>query len=349
MDQQFKLTAGCFSRDVARSKLSALRYGIDPLRAYTRLDELLADESDQLDAIVVLTPQDQHFSHVQACLNAGVPVICEKALVTTASEAVQIRDQLQRSSGYLAVTYNYTGYPMVRELRSMVQAGILGRIVQVQIEMPQEGFSRLSQDGSRILPQSWRLRDGFVPTLSLDLGSHVHMMVKFLTGSTPEKLVAISSTRGNFPEVIDNVCCITRYSDGLDCMLWYGKTALGCRNGLRVRLFGEQGSAEWIQESPEHLHVSDRTGGRFVLDRTSNSVRIANLSRYQRFKAGHPAGFIEAFANYYFDLALDLRRRRGDVSRTRSEYSFGVEESIEGLRMLEAIARSSANNCWEDI
>lgn len=116
-----------------------------------------------LDAVIVVTPQGQHGVHVSDCLEAGLPVICEKALVTSSSEALTIRDQLTEKNGFLAVTYNYTGYPMIREIKNMIASGMLGRIQQVQMEMPQEGFARVAEDGTPIKPQEWRLRDGMIP------------------------------------------------------------------------------------------------------------------------------------------------------------------------------------------
>lgn len=349
MDHRFELVAGCFSRNAERSRNSAIKYGIEPSHAYSDLDELLNEEAGMLDAILILSPQDQHFEHVMGCLNAGVPVVCEKALVGSSSEALKIQNLLAKKNGFLAVTYNYTGYPMVRELKRMVEVGALGKIQQIHIEMPQEGFARLSAEGDPIIPQDWRLHDGFVSTLSLDLGVHLHMMVRFLTSATPEKVVAISSSKGNFPEVVDNVSCLVRYSGGIDCSIWYSKTAYGYRNGLRVRIFGDQGAAEWVQENPEYIYYADNAGGKFCLDRASKSIHVANQARYQRFKAGHPAGFIEAFSNYYFDVADALHDYYYFGRCEFNQYTFGIDESLQGLLMLEAIARSSFSNNWEPV
>ena len=163
MDQRFELVAGCFSREQEKSYDSALKYGIDPSRAYSDLNTLLNEEAGKLDAVVILTPQDQHGSQVVSILNAAIPVICEKALVTSSCEAAEIRKCLVQRKGFLAVTYNYTGYPMVRELKHMVESGILGQIQQLHIEMPQEGFARMSPDGTPIVPQEWRLRGKLCP------------------------------------------------------------------------------------------------------------------------------------------------------------------------------------------
>jgi predicted dehydrogenase len=349
IDQCYDLVAGCFSRDIDKSRATAAEYGVDRQRAYSNLAVLLQNESKNLDAVIVVTPQDQHGAHVSDCLEAGLPVICEKALVTTSSEALAIRNQLAERNGFLAVTYNYTGYPMIRECKHMIASGMLGKIHQVQMEMPQEGFARVAADGAPIQPQEWRLRDGTIPTLSLDLAVHLHMMVRFLLDATPEEVVALSSSNGNFPEIIDSTQCLVRYSDGVHCGIWFSKVALGYRNGLRLRIFGDKGAAEWVQENPEYLHYADNKGTKMVMDRSCQGILIANKPRYQRFKAGHPAGFLEAFANYYFDIAEALVAYRSTGRVDLGGYVFGVEESIEGLKMLEAIALSSQSHKWESV
>lgn len=351
MDQRFELVAGCFSRNLEANQSAALKYGINPNRAYYSLDKLLEAETDEVDVIAIMTPQDQHGQQVKSCLAAGLPVICEKALVASVGEAIAIKEQLS-NRGFLAVTYNYTGYPMLRELKHMIKQGCFGSIQQIHMEMPQEGFSRVGIAGTPVVPQEWRLRDGPIPTLSLDLGVHLHMMVRFLTGERPEEVVATSNAYGNFKQITDNVSCIARYSNNLNCNIWYSKTALGYRNGLKLRIFGENGSAEWVQENPEYLQLADNTGGKMIIDRASNEIKIANLSRYMRFKSGHPAGFIEAFANYYYDVADALEQyshNKHNKNSFANEYVFGIEESLEGLQMLDAIAKSSINKRWEKV
>ena len=214
--------------------------------------------------------------------------------------------------------------------------------------MPHDGFARFGSDGSPLVPQAWRLRDGRVPTISLDLGVHLHMMVRFLTDETPVEVVATSNTYGNFGQVVDNVSCLARYTNNLNCNIWYSKTALGYRNGLKLRLFGEQGAAEWVQENPEYLTLTDHYGTKSVVDRASRDIKVANQGRYARFKVGHPAGFVEAFANYYCDTADALAAHLAGQS-VAGEYVFGIEDALQGLRVLEAIADSSANRCWATV
>jgi predicted dehydrogenase len=349
LDNHFELIAGCFSLDRVVNERTAQEYGIPREHVYNDLDMLLQSEMQEIDVIVVLTPTDQHAGQVARCLDAGIPVICEKSLATSSDEVRDIKMAKESSDGFLLVTYNYLGYPMLRELRHMVRQGELGRIQQVHVQMPQEGFERLTENGDPIVPQEWRLRDSFVPTISLDLGVHLHMLTYYLTGEKPLSVVASSSTYGNFGQIVDNVSCIAKYSGGVTSNIWYSKTALGERNGLKVQLFGDRGSAKWVQEYPENLHIANNQGSRWVVDRASPGVTVANQSRYTRFKAGHPAGFIEAFANYYCDAADALTRYRKTGRQEDYEDCFGVEEAYEGLRLLESIAASSVSERWESL
>jgi len=346
LDQRFELVAGCFSRHQDENRASAVAYGLDESRIYGDLETLVAREQDRIDAIVILTPTNQHFEQVRYCLEKGVAVICEKALVSSAGQAQALQALVAAHRGFLAVTYNYTGYPVLRELKHMVNEGRFGRVQQIRLEMPQEGFSKLNENGEPFRPQGWRLQDGAVPTVSLDLGVHLHMMARFLTDEQPLSVVAMSQSFGNFSGLIDTVACLAEYSGGLACQIWYTKTALGQRNGLKLELYGERGSAIWVQEDPEHLQLSDQYGERTIVDRASPRVRVANATRYTRFKAGHPAGFIEAFGNYYFDVADALLAFQETGQCRETPYVFGVDSVIEGVRMLEAVAASSRDRQW---
>lgn len=344
IDGHFRVDAGCFSRRPDINAETAQAYGIPQERTHASWQGLLEKERDALDALVVLTPTPDHRGIVIAALDAGFPVICEKALAVSSDECGQISAAVARNEGFLAVTYNYSGYPMVRELRRMIADGSLGTLQQIHLEIPQEGFLR---EGAA--PQVWRLRDYAVPTVSLDLGVHVHHLVHFLTGGkAPLEVVGDQSTYGHFSEIVDNVYCLAHYEDRLQVQSWFGKTALGNRNGLRIRVMGSLASAEWFQMQPEDLQLNQADGRRVLIDRGSNDADVARQMRYNRFKAGHPSGFIEAFANLYADIGGRLRQFKSGED-TPSAFVYGARESEEGLRFLEAISRSAQTRKWETV
>ena len=334
MDGHFQLAAGCFSRDEVLNRKTGLAWGIDENKIYQDALTLLEREHSQLDAVVILTPTPAHHDILLACLEYPLPIICEKAMVSSVTEAEEIQQRVDQTTSSLYVTFNYTGSPMVRELRQRLLSGALGRIQQVMGEMPQEGFSRCRSDGSIALPQTWRRTDHSIPTVSLDLGVHAHQLVEFLTDKCALDVYAVNSHFARVPDVVDTVNIVSRYTDDVICNYWYGKAALGYRNGLRIRVFGTQGSAEWLQMEPEYLRMADIHGNVSIIDRTAADNTIANQERYCRFKAGHPAGFIEAFANYYCDLAAALRGEK-------NEYAVGSDVALEGLAFLEQANKSA--------
>jgi predicted dehydrogenase len=346
MDECWRLGAGCFSTHTEANLTTGHAWGIESDRIYRTHTEMLAAEQGRLDAVAILTPTPSHAEIVISALRYGYPVICEKALATSSAEVKSILAAIKEYRGYLTVTYNYTGYPMVRELQGIVQSGRLGQLQQIHIEMPQEGFLRLDGNGNRAEPQEWRLHDGIVPTISLDLGVHIHQMIKFLSGERPVELVAMNNKFGLFSEIIDNTMCIAKYSGGIDCQIWFCKTALGNSNGLRVRVYGDKGSAEWYQLQPETLVIYDNRGRKSILERSSVDLILANDRRYNRFKAGHPAGFIEAFANLYHDIAYDIHQFRTN-RKSNSPFVFGADLALEGLEMLETIAQSAKDKEWK--
>jgi predicted dehydrogenase len=344
LDGQFRVDCGCFSRRPEVNEETARTYGIPAERTHGTWHALLENEKQSLDAIVVLTPTPDHKEVVIAALDAGYPVICEKALTVSSEACRSIGAAVARNTGFLAVTYNYSGYPMVRELRRMMADGDLGRIQQIHIEIPQEGFLRQAA-----APQAWRLKDYAVPTVSLDLGVHAHHLVHFLTGGkAPLEVMGDQGTYGQFSDIVDNVYSLAHYEDDLRVQSWFGKTALGNRNGLRIRVYGSLASAEWFQMQPEDLLFSQADGRRMLIDRGSGDADLARQLRYNRFKSGHPSGFIEAFANLYTDIAEQLRQHKSGVM-ARSDFVYGVDESEEGMRFLEAISRSAHTRQWEAV
>ena len=326
--------------------MAAETYGIPVSRLHESLETLLAKESGAIDAVVILTPTPDHYRMVEQSLQKNFPVICEKALAMTSKEARALQALSQAKGGFLAVIYNYSGYPMVRELRSMIREGVLGDILHFQAEMPQEGFLRTDDKGYKPVPQEWRQKDGPVPTIHLDLAVHLHELIYYLTGERPIEVVANQASRGWFP-VIDNVSCLARYSNDVQGQLWFSKCALGHRNGLRLRIYGSKASAEWYQHNPEEVFVSFADGRRQIVDRASNA-KVSSLPRYNRFKVGHPAGFNEALANLYVDIHAALTGYKA-TARQESDEVFGAELAIEGLEFLEALVKSCTNGTWQKV
>lgn len=345
MDFRWEPVAGCFSRNKDINMKSAEYYRIKPTHVYDNWMKMLDEERGEIDAVLVASPIPSHYEMVKSALRLGVPVICEKALTDSLNNGEELDDIVKKEKGFLALTYNYTGYPMVRELRNMIQLGSFGKIISFVFEMPQETYLSLNVDGKPLIPQGWRLEDREIPVLYLDLATHMHQMLTYITGRRIEKVIAKEGSYGNYP-VVDDVMVLCECEKDLSGLLWFSKAAIGERNGLKVRINGTNKSATWVQTNPEELIVCSSNGERKIMDRKDTSVVIASQQRYNRFKAGHPDGFLEAFANIYFDIADCLKQYKKDGYWESNEI-FGSDFAVEGLKLLAAIRRSTKTKKWE--
>jgi len=341
MDNKYEIVAGCFSKNEDINKKTADIYGVE--KFYRNLEDLIKYEKNNIDVISILTPIPNHKEEVIYCIKNNIPVICEKALTTSYENALEIKRSLDEYNGFLAITYNYTGYPMIRELKEIIKNGALGDIIHIDIQMPQESFLKVDKNNNPLKPQEWRLKDYEIPTIYLDLGTHLHDLISFLIEKEPLEVTAINNIYGYF-NVVDDVRGVVKYYDDIIANYWFSKSALGHTNGLKVHIYGKKGSAYWCQLEPENLYLYDNKGNKKIMDRASSECIIANQERYNRFKAGHPAGFIEAFANYYYDIAEMLLSNQQD-----NKYVFGIDNALEGFMLLESMNESNKLKDWVNV
>jgi predicted dehydrogenase len=346
IDGLFKVVAGSFSRNHETNLKSAINFGVDPSRVYSDHARLISNEAKNIDAIVVLTPTSSHTSPVIDALNASIPVICEKTLTANIHDAVLIRNTENEKNGFLAVTYNYSGYPAVRELREIIRSGQIGKVLHFTAEMPQEGYLRLNASGEKLQPQNWRQIDGEVPMIYLDLGSHLHQLTTYILGMKPVSIFATEQKYGLYP-VIDSVSALVTYENGVNGNFFFGKTMLGYRNGLKIRVFGDKGALEWTQSDPEKIQFAFANGRIEMRDRGYEASEFSS-SRYSRFKVGHPAGYIEAFANLYIDIHAGLTQYF-KVGAWSSEHIVGSEFSLDGLKFLLEMHKSAVKGCLSNL
>jgi len=344
ISNKFNLVAGCFSIVPKENKISSLEYGVAIDRTYGNLELLIAGEKNYIDAVVVLTPTNLHYEHVCRLIKAKIAVICEKSLCTSIQHANNIKKLLLKQGGFLTSTYNYCGYPMVREIKNHLKTNRIGKIHQINIQMPQQSFIKNNKSRTNS-PQAWRLIDYEIPTLSLDLGIHIHSLIYFMIGSNATNVISSSNTYGKFKQIIDDIKVIAEFPDNITSSIWYSKSALGENNGLQLKIFGSQGAIHWVQESPDIFTLISDNGEKKIVTISDNEIKIANQSRYQRFKAGHPTGFIEAFANLYEDIHESLVSFKNKV-KDENEYVFNIDYPINGLKLLDAINKSSINKKW---
>lgn len=348
LDNRFVVVGGAFSRDAQVNQQTGAQWNIPASQIYQDWRELITQERQNFDAVVLLTPTPHHVEVLQELLQQNIPIICEKALAAGPTELEQLADYYQPAKHFLAVTFNYSGYAMVRELKQLIKNGKFGQVQKIHLEMPQEGFKRPPDiAGKKSSPQAWRLQDYEVPTICLDLGVHLHHLSSYLLELEPESTVAQFANHSDYPGLIDDVQMLLKYPQRITGSMWMSKTAIGNRNGLKVRVFGTEGSACWYQLNPDELELHYNDGRRETLDR-AGQCEYAGQFRYNRMKPGHPTGFVEAFANLYQDIhtALSAYLQGRD---SQNEYVFGFQQAMQGLQLFKAAAQSAQSGQWQSV
>ena len=342
MDNRFKVVAGAFSTNQKINENTASLWHI--AKVYDDWKDLIKQEKEHVDAVVILMPTPLHLNVILELLAHDIPIICEKSLVTSLDEMETIKKNYDCNRHFLAVTNNYSGYPMVRELQKKIQNKALGDILHIRLKMPQESFLRPPK--SVKYPQKWRLKDGFIPMINLDLGAHLHHLAYFLLQEEPVKIMATYDQFSKY-DVVDDVNMFLAYGSGIKGNFWLSKTALGNRNGLHIEIYGSKASAAWHQENPEKLEFSYSSGQKTIIDRGSDLDMMPN-ALYNRMTPGHPAGFIESFANLYNDIADELDAFKQNT-KSCTEYVYGVEHAGKGINLLHSASISNKNKAWINI
>ncbi|MBT0670913.1 Gfo/Idh/MocA family oxidoreductase [Novosphingobium profundi] len=337
MDREIELVAGAFSSDAARSRLAGSAYGIDPDRAYPDLATMLAREAerdDGIDFVAVTTPNFHHLPAVRAALAAGVAVICDKPATATLEEAREMARLVAESGVPFALTYTYSGYPLVREARSRIAAGELGAIRKVLVEYPQ-GWLAGEAAGKQA---EWRLdpaRAGLGGCIA-DIGVHAFQLAEFVTGLTVSELLA--DLGAVVPgRVLDDDCQILlRFANGARGCLLASQISVGERNGLRLRVYGEKAGLDWKQECPNELRLMHLDGRTELIQAGDAALGPAALAA-SRTPGGHPEGYLEAFANLYRDFARMLRGEEGALVP-------GMADGLRGMQLIDTAVRASREN-----
>lgn len=346
LDDQYVLVAGALSSDPSRARQSGVDLGLAAERTYIDYEEMAEREGarpDGIQAVSIVTPNDSHFAIAKAFLEAGIHVICDKPLTTSVEDAAALVDLAARQERILAVTYNYSGTPLIRQARSMVSEGLLGKIRMVNVEYVQDWLSTaLEETGQK--QAEWRTdpaRSGAGGCIG-DIGTHAFHLACFVTGLELEQLSAELIAFVDGRRLDDNAQVWLRFKGGARGSLWASQIAPGNENTLRLRIYGDRGGIEWCQEDPNTLHhtsVGEPT--RRITRAGSGAVDAA--TRLTRTPAGHPEGYLEAFANIYSEVAIAIRAHAsGNAINSEMSYPTG-EDGLAGVRFIEAAVNSSRN------
>src|SRR6266481_2468155 len=333
LDDRFELVAAALSSNPERSRAAALDLHIAAERAYGSFAEMAAGEAkrpDRIDAVSIVTPNHLHFAPAKAFLEAGIHVICDKPLTTTVEDALALAEIVRRSGLIFGLTHNYTGYPLVRQAREMIQAGELGGIRVVQVEYAQDWLATpLEQTGQK--QAAWRTdpaQSGPAGSLG-DIGTHAYNLACFVTGLRCDQVAADVSIFVPGRRLDDNVQMLLRFDGGARGMLWASQVATGNENYLRFSPYGKP-----------PVTISRAGAG-----------ATASAKHASRIPSGHPEGYLEAFAQLYADLAEQIAARNaGRAPAPSSLLVPSVDDGVAGVRFISAVLESSRQNAaWVNL
>lgn len=351
LDDDWELVAGALSADPERARRSGIELRLEAERCYTGYTTMARAEAaraDGIDAVAIVTPNHLHHPVAVAFLDAGIPVITDKPLCNTMVEAHDLARRVGVSGKFFAVTYNYTGYPMVRQAQEIVASGLIGRLRSVQVEYAQDWLTtNVESTGQK--QAEWRTdpdRSGAGGAIG-DIGTHAFNLAEFITGARCVELAADLASFVPGRRVDDNAQMLLRFEGGARGSLWASQVAPGSENGLAIRVFGETGSLSWRQEHPNQLRHAPYGATPTVITRGGPGAG-PSAARATRIPAGHPEGYLEGFAQLYRDIAAQLRARiAGETPDPATMLVPGIVAGLRGMAFISAaVASSRANAAW---
>jgi len=350
-DDRYVLVTGVFASDAERSRDFASTLDIAPDRRYGSWQEMVEQEAqrkDGLEVVSIMTPNSSHYSIAKAFLEHGIDVICDKPLTTDVEQALELMHLVHQTHRVFGVTYCYSGYPMVRQARVMVHDGALGTIRLVQVEHA-SGWASTLLEAEGHKQAVWRTTPSIAGKSSVvgDLGTHAHHLARFITGLEITEVSAELSSIVPGRQVDDNAHIKLRFNNGAKGMMWVSMVATGHLHGLRIRVYGEKGSLEWVQEQPNELVLRPVDGPYQTLARGFSWLSPA-AQRASRLWPGHPEGYLAAFANIYSDIADAILAQRDGVEADPLAYLFPtVEDGVLGVKFVDAtVASDQQGGCW---
>jgi predicted dehydrogenase len=349
MDGLIELVCGAFSSHPDNARESGRLLFLPEDRAYLSYEDMLEKESrlpeaTRMDFVSIVTPNYLHFAPAMLALEKGFPVVLDKPMTFTLEQAIQLKEKVQQTGLPFCLTHTYSGYPMVKQGRQMIREGAFGKIRKVYVEYPQGWLSRLSEkDGSK--QAEWRTdpaRSGKSGAMG-DIGTHAAHLAEYVSGLRIKELCADLSIMVEGRALDDDGDVLLRFDNGATGVLYASQVAAGEENALKIRVYGEKGGLEWAQQEPNTLLIK-------WLDQPAQIYRagtpwLSDIAKFNtRTPAGHPEGYLEAFANLYRNFALTLMARLDGTTAPKEALDFpGVEDGVRGMAFIDTLILSNGS------
>ncbi|MFK4811079.1 Gfo/Idh/MocA family protein [Devosia sp. ZW T5_3] len=346
IDGDYDLVAGALSSRPEVAKESGRNLGFAEDRIYTSYEEMARAEAarpDGIEAVAIVTPNHMHYGPAKAFLEAGIHVICDKPITSTIEDARKLAEIKPKNGAKFLLTHNYTGYPLIRQAREMIESGRLGKIRVIQAEYPQDWLAEATDDDNK--QAAWRTdpaRSGAGGAIG-DIGTHAYNLLRFVTGLKTDSVSADLTSFVPGRKLDDNVHIMLRFEGGAKGMLWASQVAVGCENGLQLRIYGEKGGLEWRQDNPNYMWFTEFGKPKQLLTRGGAISGNAASTMNVRIPSGHPEGYLEAFATLYSQFAAVIRGEGAAYEGLLPTLADGVE----GMQFIMAsVASSQADGKW---
>ncbi|MGB0929415.1 MAG: Gfo/Idh/MocA family protein [Chitinophagales bacterium] len=347
IDGQIELVCGAFSSSAKRSKQSGEKLYLPTDRVYANFEEMIwkekeLPEGERMDFVSIVTPNHLHYAPAKMALENGFHVICDKPLAFNLEEAQDLERLVEETGLIFALTHNYTGYPMVKQAREMVKSGAFGKTRKVVAEYPQGWLSTFLESTNQ-KQAAWRTdpkRSGASGCFG-DIGSHAENLTEYITGLQITELCADLSIFVDGRLLDDDGSVLVRFDNGAKGIVYASQISAGEENELKIRVYGEKGGLEWLQSEPNILTVKWLDAPKQIY-KTGNSYLSPQAAGNARIPAGHPEGYLEAFANIYRNVAKCIQARlKGEEPDAIFQDFPTVQDGVRGMLFIEKVVESS--------
>lgn len=352
MDDQIELVCGAFSSDPKKSRQSASDLFLNPIRCYDNYQKMFVAEarlpaSQRMDFVSIVTPNHLHYPVAIEAIKHGFHVISDKPATLNLDEALQLKSMLNNSDCLYALTHTYTGYPMIKEARARIASGQLGAVRKVVVEYSQGWLSSSDDESSK--QASWRLdphRSGISCCMG-DIGVHAANLAETVLGSRIKQVCSILESTIEGRVLDDDGTVALRFDNGAKGVLIASQISLGEENNLRIRIYGELASLDWSQQEPNSLKLSYANKASEIL-RAGVGELSTDTTNHLRTPAGHPEGYLEAFANIYSDFATLVREHNSSQNPKISVPS--IDDAVHGMAFIETVVSASKSDTkWHEV
>lgn len=350
LDNEIDLVCGAFSSDPDRSRQSGEMLYLPENRVYPDyrtmiLEEKKLPEGERMDFISIVTPNHMHFGPAKMALENGFHVVLDKPLTLNVEEARELKKVIEDSGLLFCLTHNYTGYPMVKEARSIVQSGKLGKLRKIVVEYPQ-GWLNVLVEATGNKQAAWRTdpdRSGAAGCIG-DIGTHAFNLAEYITGLKVTEICADLTTFVEGRKLEDDANLLLHFENGAKGILHSSQISVGEENNFNIRIYGEVGGLWWHQMEPNTLEYTQPGQPKQLLRTGVGSISAASQGNF-RIPAGHPEGYIEAFANLYRNFAKTLRARLKGETPDPLWLDFpGIEDGMRGMLFIDTVLKSNQSN-----